>query len=122
MTPTHRVLSSVVLAAALVASPAFAGNFAIDKSHLSGVLVQAEGCPYDDARTTLTRNQMTVVADVPRTQNAYRFIVAWKQELFGATVYATNCKIDLMHGVEQQHPWCEYLPGLRIQCPMLASQ
>lgn len=121
MTPTLRHLVSVLLFAAAT-GPAFAGGFAIDRAAVAGTLAPAENCGYDRARAALQNNQMQFVADVPRTPAAYRFIMQWKGEVWGANVYTANCKVDVVYRPALQHPWCEYMPGIRLQCPMVMAQ
>ena len=121
MSPTLCRLVAASLFAAAV-GPAFAGGFTIDRAQVTAVLAPAEACGYDRARAALKNNDMVLLADVPRTPAAYRFIVKWKGDVWGANVYTANCKIDEVYRPAAQHPWCEYMPGVRIQCPMAMSQ
>ena len=121
MTATLRRLVVVLLFAA-ASGPALAGGFTIDRAQVNAVLAPAEACGYERARAALQNSDMAFLADVPRTPAAYRFIVQWKGETWGANVYAANCKIDVVHRPADQHPWCEYLPGLKLHCPMSMAQ
>jgi hypothetical protein len=120
MIPTLRRLVATLLLAAAT-GPAVAGGITIDRAPLANTLAPAENCGYDRARTVLQNDGMTVLADVPRTATAYRFIVHWKGEDWGASVQTDSCKIEPVPKPALRHPWCEYMPGIRLQCPMAMS-
>ncbi len=121
MTPTLRTLVSALLFAA-ASAPAIAGGFTVDRAPLANQLAPSENCGYDRARAAIKNFGMTFLADVPRTATAYRFIVHWKSDNWGATVATNDCRINEIPKPAKQHPWCEYMPGIKLQCPMVMTQ
>ena len=120
--PTIRLLASLAFAALSVASPAMAGHVNVGQAPNNGRMAPAEACPYDTARAALKNADMTYLADVPRTKTAYRFVVKWKGEVDGASVSAFNCEIDIAFKAALRQPWCAYVPGDKLQCPLTTAQ
>ena len=121
MTPALRLLASLTFAALSIASPAMAGGFSVDHAPTNGRMAPPEACSYDQARARLKNGQMAYLADVPRTSSAYRFIVKWKGEVDGASVSVFNCDVDIARAAAQRQPWCAYVPGDKLQCPLAAE-
>jgi hypothetical protein len=114
-----RLTSSLVfLAAAAAPALALAGNFDVARVPLKGLLVQADACAHQRALDILDRNQMAMVAEVPRTDALYRFVVDWKSDLFAVTVGTNDCRIDVVNYAKAIKPYCDYVPGLRTSCRM----
>lgn len=113
----------LAIAALMAIAPVHAGGVGrMDRAPNSGVFVQDDACNHTQALSTLNSQGMSLVSEVPRTPAAWRFIVNYKQQLFGASVYAANCKVELIRHIDQIRPWCEYLPGIRQQCPLGLAQ
>ncbi len=124
MTSLVRLASVAAFAAAMaISAPAQAGS-RLDHVPLDGVFVQEDACSHAAALSSLHNKGMTLVAELPRTDTLWRFLVDYKQQYFGASVHAatSSCRLDLVNKVKYQHPWCEYLPGIRNQCPMTFAQ
>ena len=116
-------LAAVAALLIAFAVPAFAGaTVPLDRAPQANTLAPAENCPYDKARAILQNNQMAFIADVPRTATAYLFIVKWKGEVDGASVNVFNCHVDITRGVAKRRPWCAYLPGPKLSCPLTTTQ
>ena len=112
-----RLTSSLVFLLA-AAAPALAGPFDIARIPKRGVLIQADACPHQQALDILDGNQMSVVAEVPRTDALYRFVVDWKSDLFAVTVGTGNCRIDVVNYARAIKPYCDYVPGVMSSCRM----
>jgi len=112
-----RLLASLTLAALCVASPAMAGHFNLGQAPTPDRMAPPEACSYDQARAALKNGQMAYLADVPRTPNAYRFVVKWKGEIDGASVSVFTCDVDIAFKAPLRQPWCAYVPGDKLQCP-----
>ena len=119
---SFRLLACLILAALPVASPAMAGHFPIGRAPNSGMMAPPEACSYDRARAALQNGDMAYLADVPRSNAAYRFIVKWKGEVDGASVSVFTCDVDIARKAAQRQPWCAYVPGEKVQCPLSMAQ
>ncbi|MEO6012012.1 MAG: hypothetical protein ABIQ30_00290 [Devosia sp.] len=97
-------------------APTFAGGLIIDKAPNKGVFKQSDTCALSRARTVLGNNDMMVLADVPRTNANYRFVVDWKRQMFAVNVRVSDCAIDVVDYAQRVHPYCEYIPGILANC------
>ena len=112
-----RLTSSLVFVIAATA-PVLAGHFDLARVPKQGILVQADACAHQKALGILDSNQMTLVAEVPRTDALYRFVVDWKSEMFAVTIETANCRLDVVDYAKAIKPYCDYVPGLRSSCRM----
>ena len=119
---TLRRLTCLAFAVLSFVPPALAGHFGVDHGATSGRMAPPEACSYDKARSVLQHSQMAYIADVPRTTSAYRFIVRWKGQVDGAMVSVFSCDVDIAFKVAKRQPWCAYLPGDKLQCPLTTAQ
>ena len=110
-----RLTSSLVFLLA-ASAPAFAGNFDIARVPLKGLLVQADSCAHQSALDLLDRSQMVLVAEVPRTDGLYRFVVDWKSDLFAVTIGTSDCRLDVVNYARAIQPYCDYIPGVMTSC------
>ena len=120
MTASLRLVSSLLFLAA--ASPALAGNFGALRAPVDSVLAPADNCPFERALTVLDGNGMVVVANVPRTDATYRFVVDYKDDTFGVTVGTSDCRIKIVNYARAIEPYCHYVPGIRSSCQMQLAQ
>lgn len=111
-----RLTSSLVFLLAAVA-PAMAGSFDLARIPKKGILVQADGCAHQRALDLLASADMKLVAEVPRTNALYRFVVDWKSDLFAVTIETANCRLDVVNYARAIKPYCSYIPGLMSACP-----
>jgi hypothetical protein len=109
-----RLTSSLVFL--LAAVPAFAGPLDVARVPKHGVLIQADGCAHQRAVQILSDAQMTLVAEVPRTNALYRFVVDWKSDLFAVTISTNDCRLDVVNYAKAIQPYCNYVPGLVSSC------
>lgn len=112
-----RLTSSLVFLIA-AAAPALAGHFDVARVPIKGVLAPADACAHQRALSILDGNQMTLVAEVPRTDALYRFVVDSKSELFAVTIETASCRLDVVDYAKAIKPYCDYVPGLRSSCRM----
>ena len=113
---TLRLPSSLVFLLA-AAAPALAGPFDVARIPKKGLLVQADGCAHSKALGILASADMKLVAEVPRTDALYRFVVDWKSDLFAVTIETANCRLDVVNYAKAIKPYCNYVPGLIPSCP-----
>jgi len=112
---TLRLTTSLLFLLA-AGAPAFAGHFDLARIPKHGVLVQADACQHQHALDILDRAQMTFVAEVPRTEGLYRFVVDWKSDLFAVTVGTTDCRLEVVNYARAIQPYCNYVPGVMTSC------
>jgi hypothetical protein len=111
-----RLTSSLMFLLA-AAAPVLAGPFDIVKIPKKGIFVQADGCAHQKALDYLASNDMKLVAEVPRTDALYRFVVDFKRDLFAVTISTNNCRLDIVDYARAIEPYCAYIPGLVSSCP-----
>ena len=109
-------LTSFLMFLLAAAAPALAGPFDVVKIPKKGIFVQADGCAHQKALDYLASNDMKVVAEVPRTDALYRFVVDWKRDLFAVTISTNNCRLDVVNYARAIEPYCAYVPGLVSSC------
>ncbi|HZY68745.1 MAG TPA: hypothetical protein VFE52_09165 [Devosia sp.] len=110
-------LIPTLLLALTTALPAAAGPFDAVRAPLKGSMAQADKCGYDRALDVLAEREMRVIAEVPRTDAQYRFVVAWKSDSFAVTVRTTDCRLDVVDYADRVRPYCDHLPGVASSCP-----
>ena len=113
-----RLTSSLVFLLA-AAAPALADPFDAFRGPLKGILAPADNCPHEKALAILDRYRMTLVAEVPRTDALYRFVVDWKSDQYAVTVGTSNCKLNVVDYARAVEPYCNYLPGVMSSCQNL---
>lgn len=111
-----RFAISTAIAITLAGSPAMAGNL-LQRVPKQALLQTFDACSPARARQVLANNDMVFIAEVPRTESKYRFVVHYKGDDFGVTVRTNDCALDVVEYARRARPWCEYLPGLVSQCP-----
>ncbi len=114
MNALRLTLSLVFLLAA--AAPALAGPFDAFRVPKKGIFVQADACAHEKALGILDSNRMVLVAEVPRTNALYRFVVEWKEDLFAVTIETANCRLDVVNYAKAIRPYCDYVPGIMTSC------
>jgi hypothetical protein len=126
MNSSRRLVSSIVAAILLAASPAVAGTFdaGLDRANINAAFEPAQLCTLNQAKGVLVRNHVKPIFTLPTSGGIFRFLGTSTQTgaIVGAAVDAVGCGFTLVLELHMKHPWCQYLPNPSERCPTSMSQ